>query len=121
MVGEISELGGALVAITPQTVERSTKQMEENPLEYDVLSDAGSEYARLLGIRYELPDYLAELYQQFGLDLPTFHGDGGWTLPIPARIVVDQGGVVRFSEANADYSRRPEPEDTVEVLRRIAG
>jgi hypothetical protein len=62
---------------------------------------------------------LAELYGQFGLDLPVLHDSPNWTLPIPARLVVDQSGTVQFSEANPDYSRRPEPLQTLEVLRAI--
>lgn len=107
------------MAITPQTVARSTLQVEKHPLDYDLLTDAGNEYAELLGLRFKLPAYLIELYKHFGLDLPEFHGDASWTLPMPARFVVDQSGIVRFSEANADYTRRPEPQETVEILRSI--
>ncbi|MHC4493059.1 MAG: thioredoxin domain-containing protein, partial [Planctomycetota bacterium] len=91
------------------------------PLEYDVLTDPGNEYARKLGIRYQLPEYLVELYAKFGIDLPAFHEESSWTLPIPARLVVDQQGTVRFAEAAPDYTVRPEPQQTLEVLRGVVG
>ena len=83
-----------------------------------MLTDTRLQFAAQIGIRYELPDYLAELYAKFGLDLPGFHEDDGFALPIPARLIVDQAGVVRFSEASADYTRRPEPADTLTARER---
>lgn len=112
-------MGATLVAITPQTVARSRSQVDKHPLDYDVLTDAENRYAEALGIRYQLPADLAALYGQFGLDLPSFHESTDWVLPIPARIVVDQAGIVQFSEANPDYTRRPEPAETLAVLRAI--
>jgi peroxiredoxin len=45
----------------------------------------------------------------------------GWNarLPVPARIVIDKGGIVRTAEADPDYTTRPEVEDTLAVLRGI--
>jgi len=93
--------------------------MEKNPLEFDVLTDEGNAYANALGILYHLPDYLIEVYSQFGLDLPAFHNEASWTLPLPARLIVDRQGIVRLSEANADYTLRPEPADTLAALRHM--
>jgi hypothetical protein len=36
---------------------------------------------------------------------------------MPARFVVDREGFIRFAEVSADYTIRPEPADTVEVLK----
>ena len=117
---DIQALGANLIAITPQTVARSRQQLDENPVDYDVLSDPRNQFAAKIGIRYELPDYLADLYAKFGLDLPTFHEDDGFVLPIPTRLIVDKHGVVQFSEASADYTRRPEPADTLAALREMS-
>lgn len=50
-------------------------------------------------------------------DLPAFNGDPSWTLPIPARYVVDRDGVILYAEVNPDYISRPEPEDMLPALR----
>ena len=39
---------------------------------------------------------------------------------MPARYVIGQNDVIVYAEVNPDYTRRPEPEQTVEVLRRLA-
>ena len=84
-----------------------------------MLSDAGNGWARLLSLTFTLPADLREVYQGFGIDLSTFNGDPSWELPLPARIVVDQGGIIRAIDADPDYTRRPEPEATLEVLRSL--
>lgn len=109
-------LGGNIIALTPQSVERTRKQLDDHPIEFDVLTDFENAYAAELGLRFKLPDYLAELYQSFGLDFPAFHGESSWTLPLPARVLVGASGLVLDVEANADYTRRPEPAETLQEL-----
>ena len=81
----------------------------------------GSTWSRALGLVYALPADLKAVYDGFGIDLPKYNGDSSWTLPIPARFVADPGGVIRYAEADADYSVRPEPEETLAALRAVAG
>jgi peroxiredoxin len=76
--------------------------------------------AAQFGLRFSLPDYLREIYRTFPLDLEKFNGDPLWTLPIPARFVIDQQGIIRAAESDPDYTTRPEPDDTLEALRSIS-
>ena len=62
---------------------------------------------------------MREVYLQLGLDIPRYNGDDSWTLPMPARFIVDGGGVIRSAKVHPDYTTRPEPEQTVEVLKGI--
>lgn len=96
-------------------------QLDQNPLKFDVLTDRGNQFADALRIKFRLPDYLVGFYQSSGIDLPSFNGDDSWALPMPARFVVDQTGTIRFAQANPDYTRRPEPSDTLAVLKEICG
>jgi peroxiredoxin len=112
----VKELGGNIVALTPQKVERTVEQLKKNPIEYGVLSDFENAYANELGIRFEMPDNLIELYQKFGLDFPNFHGESTWTLPMPSRMVIAASVLVLDVEVNADYTRRPEPSETLQAL-----
>ncbi len=72
--------------------------------------------AAAFGLRHVLPDDLREVYAGFGIDVAASNGDASWTLPIPARIVIDETGVIRHVAADTDYTRRPEVEDTLEVI-----
>ena len=87
--------------------------IEKNGIEFDMLSDPGNAYAAELGIRFEVPPEIQEIYAGFGIDLPKVNGDDSWTLPIPARLVIDSGGIVRAADIDVDYTRRPEPDKTV--------
>lgn len=75
--------------------------------------------AESYGLVFTLPDDLREIYVKFGIDLARGNGDGTWRLPVPARFVIDRAGVIRAVDADPDYTRRPEPAATVEVLRRL--
>lgn len=92
---------------------------EKHRLTYPVLSDAGNAYARQLSLPHKLPEDLASIYTAFGIVLPEANGDDSWELPLAARLVIDRDGVIRSIETDVDYTRRPEPEATVEVLKTL--
>jgi len=108
-----------LVAISPQTREKNAEIKDRHDLEFPVLSDRGNAWAKRLSLTFELPEDLRKVYRSFDIDLPEANGDDSWELPIPARIVVDRDGVIRDSDADPDYTSRPEPEKTLQVLRRL--
>ncbi len=118
---QIQTLGGTLVAISPSTRENAVAIAEKADLSFDILSDPGNGYAEQLGLRCALSDDLREVYSGFGIDLPKYNGDPSWTLPIPARFVADTGGIIRYAEADADYTTRPEPDEALSVLRALSG
>lgn len=114
---EITATGATLVAITPQTAANSRKLIAAHGLGFPILSDPGNAVADRYGLRYRLPTYLIDVYKQLGVDLPVINGDDSWTLPIPGRFVIDRSGLIQYAEAHPDYTRRPEPEDLLPVLR----
>ena len=84
-----------------------------------MLSDTGNKVAKTFGLVYTFPDDLRQLYLKFGIDLEKYNGDETWTLPIPARYLIDQTGTIRYVKADPDYTVRPEPEDTLAALKEI--
>ena len=84
-----------------------------------MLGDPGNQTAQQYGLLYSLPDEVRKLYSGFGIDLPKHNGDESWTLPLPARFIVDRGGIIRYSEATVDHTVRPEPEDTIAALKAL--
>ena len=90
--------------------------IERHKLTFDILSDPGNEVAARFGIRFRLPDDLQEAYRGFGIDLPANHGEDSWTLPMPARFIVDSGGTIRDVDVNPDYRFRPEPQTALDIV-----
>jgi peroxiredoxin len=90
--------------------------IEKLKLGFGILHDPGNKVAAAFGLRWSLPDDLRALYLQFGLDLPAGNGDDSWTLALPASFIIDQQGSVRYARTDPDYTRRPEPDETLEAL-----
>jgi peroxiredoxin len=107
------------VAISPQVQEKNAEVKSKHRLEFPVLSDMGHAYARQLSIVFALPEELRGVYKNFGIALPDYNGDDSWELPLPTRIVVDGQGLIRKVDADPDYTIRPEPEESLEVLRTL--
>jgi len=105
--------------ISPQLPEHNDAIAKEKGLVIDILSDPGNEVASRYGLNYQVPDDVAAIYQQFGLDIPKHNGDDSWTLPIPTTLIIDPGGSVRHTDINADYTARPEPETTLAALKAL--
>ena len=121
IVTPLRALGASLVAVSPQLPEHSLSIIEKNQLSFDILRDAGNAYTASLGLRFALPPQLLPIYRSFGIDLPVCNGDPEWTLPMPARMVVDRDGIVRAIDADPDYTTRPEPEKTLADVRKLLG
>jgi peroxiredoxin len=75
--------------------------------------------AATYGLVFTLPEDLRRVYLELGIDLTKANGDDSWTLPMPARLVVDRDGIIRSTAADPDYTHRPEPSDTIAALRNL--
>lgn len=113
ILDDLEDNNATLVALTPQLPEHNQALMTKHALNFHLLSDPGNEYAAKLGLRFEVPNDVKEIYSAFGIDLPKYNGDESWTLPVPARLVIDSDGIIRATDIDVDYTRRPEPDKTV--------
>ena len=107
------------MAISPQLPLLNAELVRQRHLTFEILSDAGNRVAEKFGLKFALPAYLKELYLTFPNDLAKVNGDDSWTLPMPARFVIDGGGIIRWVSVDPDYSTRPEPAETVTALRAL--
>jgi len=104
------------VAVTPEIEKYGQIVHRRLNLGFDVLSDRGLRVSSEFRLVFELPDYLKTLYTSFGVRLDEFNGEDAYRLPMPARYVIEQSGVIRSTDVNADYTVRPDPSETVRVL-----
>jgi peroxiredoxin len=116
---EVRGLCAQILALTPE-LERYTRNVHKKlNLTFDVLTDLHLRTAERFRLAFVLPDYLRDLYKSFGSTLDRFHDESEYRLPMPARYVIDKDGVIRAAEVNADYTIRPEPSETVKVLKAL--
>ncbi|HKM72351.1 MAG TPA: peroxiredoxin-like family protein [Stellaceae bacterium] len=116
-LGAIEEVGGHLVALTPDTGSHFAETKRQHDLTYEILSDVDGAIGLQFGVLFRPADRYRALLVAAGIDLEQRHGNGGWFLPIPATFVVDQSGIVRYTFVNVDFTRRAEPNEIVDVLR----
>ena len=57
---------------------------------------------------FRVSDEVQWIYRGFGLDLAKANGDDSWTLPMPARFVVDRAGVIQYVDCNEDARLVPD-------------
>ena len=105
--------------ISPQGHPTSRDDEASKKLSFDLLHDQANRVARQFGVVHTLPEDLRALYLKFGIDLVQANGDDSWALPLPARFVIDRSSTIRSADADPDYTKRPEPARTVELLRTL--
>ena len=112
--------GIRIVALTPE-LERYTHSVHKKlKLTFDILTDLHLKTAEQFRLVFVLRDYLRDLYKSFGITLDMFHEEPEYRLPMPARYVIDKAGIIRGADVNSDYTIRPEPSETVELLRTLS-
>jgi peroxiredoxin len=116
---EIEALGAQLVTVSPQLPDNSLSTAEKLDLTFKVLSDVGNKVAREFGLVFTLPEEMRSIYQDFGIDLPGANGDESFELPMPATYVIDKSGIVRLAFVDIDYTRRLDPEDIIDALKKL--
>ena len=105
--------------ISPQLPPAIATMVEAQKLAFPILWDEKSKVATAYGLTFSLPDDLKQVYLGFGNDLAVRNGDPAWVLPVPARFVIDAGGIVRSVEADPDYTHRPPVAGTLAALRSV--
>jgi peroxiredoxin len=117
---DVRALGAQIIVITPE-LERYTRALHKKlNLSFDILTDLHLKVAEQFRLVFTLPDYLRDLYKSFGSTLDRFNDELEYRLPMPARYVIDQQGIIRAADVNADYTIRPEPSETLRQLRMLS-
>ena len=90
-------------------------------LAFPMLLDPNNQVAERFGLAMTVPSALQELYKTMGLDLPRFNGDESWRLPMPARYLIDQKGIIREASVSVDHTERDDVEVTMAALKELTG
>jgi peroxiredoxin len=112
----IEAVGGQIVAIMPETQTFAGKFKSDSGARFPVLTDLDNGYALSLNLAIWLGNEIRELLSPMQ-DMPTFHGNDGWVLPIPATFVVGRDGLVKARFIDPDFRKRMAIDDLVAALR----
>ena len=92
---------------------------EKNDLPFPVLSDIDLGYSLSLGLIFWVGAEVQRLYQDVGVDLEKYHGNAGYFLPMAAKFIVGQDGLVKARQVNIEFRERMEPEAIVAALEKL--
>ncbi|GGI57464.1 peroxiredoxin-like family protein [Winogradskyella haliclonae] len=112
----IKSKGTELIAISPETPDNSLSTSEKNNLSFEVLSDINNEFAKQLGLVFQLPESLQELYKKFGISLDENQENSHQELPIAATYIIEQDGTISYHFLEEDYKLRANPDEIIDKL-----
>jgi peroxiredoxin len=111
----VRAIGGHVVAIMPETQTYAAQFKTDAAVPFPVLTDLDNGYALSLNLAIWLGAEIEGLLSPMQ-DMPTFHGNDGWVLPIPATFVVGQDGVVKARFVDPDFRKRMALDDLIAAL-----
>jgi peroxiredoxin len=114
---QVKAAGATLVAISPQKAQHNAFTADQHKLAFPILSDAGNQVAKQLGIAYRVPEEQEQLYRRSFVNLPHLNGDESWELPLAATYVIAPDGAIKSALIQADYRERAEPATVIASLR----
>ncbi len=120
LVPQLRDYGATLVAISPQKPDESLTTTEKHDLRFAVLSDAGANVARQLGIAFEPAADVLEAQHALGLDIRDGNADGSPELPMPTVLIVDSDRTVQFADVQVNYTSRTEVSEILAALQRLS-
>ena len=112
--------GGQVVLISPERQHYTTEQRTDAKATFLALSDISNGYALSLNIAIWLGDDLKRIHSEAGRDLPAYHGNDSWFVPIPATFVVARNGRVVARFIDPDYRRRMDLDDLRQAMEAAA-
>jgi peroxiredoxin len=112
---ELRSAGGQVVVITPERQEYAKRFKSDWSAPFPILTDLDNGYALSLGLAIWLTPDIQQLLSD--RDLPAFHGNDAWMVPIPATFVVGTDGVVTARFIDPDFRRRMDIDSLTSALR----
>ena len=118
ILSELKELDADLISISPETPDNSLTTSEKNELSFSVLSDIDNKYAKSLGLVFQMPEDLRELYHSFNLNVDAHNGNKDYELPMPATYIVNEEREIIYSFIPEDYTERLDPEIVIKTIKK---
>ena len=117
----IGKLGARVVSIMPDSAALTAEYAKKNELPFPVLSDIDLGYSLSLGLIFWVGAEVQRLYRDVGVDLEKYHGNAGYFLPMVAKFIVGQDGLVKARQVNLEFRERMEPDAIIAALEKLRG
>jgi len=104
----IAAAGGEVISIVPERQRYIEQLKNDTGARFTLLTDVDNAYGLSLGLVMWVGEEVQHLMAARGLDLPEYHGNGSWFLPLPATFVVGKDGRIKARSIDPDFRRRIE-------------
>ena len=118
---QIRKLGARVVSIMPDSAQFTGSYAKQNDLPFPILSDIDLGYSLALGLIFWVGTEIRRLYEEAGVELEKYQGNQGFFLPMAAKFIVGQDGLVKARQVNIEFRERMEPEAIVAALKDLRG
>jgi peroxiredoxin len=115
----IQELGARVVSIMLDKATVTAEYAEASDLPFPVLSDVDLGYSLSLGLVFWVGREVQRLYKDVGVDLEKYHGNDSYFLPMAAKFIVGQDGLVKARQVNVEFRQRMAPEAVIAALEQL--
>lgn len=112
----IAETGGQVVIVTPERQQFAKQFKEKSNAPFPVLIDLDNGYALSLNLAIWLSPDIQDILSYN--NIPSFHGNNAWMMPIPATFIVGRDGLVKTRFLEPDFRKRMEIDDLIAALER---
>ena len=116
---EVATAGATIVSITPDTAEFTAGYSQENEMPFPLLTDVDLGYSLSLGLIFWIGADVGRLYREAGIDLGKYHRNSGLFLPVAAKFIVGQDGLIKARHVDIEFRRRMEPEAILGTLHAL--
>lgn len=113
---QLTAAGWKLVAVSPDRPEKLAPPEPDGILR---LSDQDALLSRALGLAFRVDDATVIKYREYGIDLTAASGRDHGLLPIPAVLLIDTSGTIRFVHADPDYRQRLDPAQVLAAAKAV--
>lgn len=117
----IKEQKAQLIAVSPESSDKSLSTKEKQSLAFTVLTDQDNQFAQKIGIAFQIPEAVKKTYLELGLTIEAQSNDPNvFLLPLAATYIVDSKGKIIWDFVNIDYTQRAEPKDIIDFLKTLS-
>jgi peroxiredoxin len=116
---QVTHLGARIVSIMPDSAQFTSGYAERENLPFPILSDIDLGYSLSLGLIFWVGAEIKRLYEEAGVELEKYHGNGGYFLPMAAKLIVGRDGLVKARQVNVEFRERMEPATVIAVLKEL--
>ncbi len=107
---ELVEMGYQILAVSPDKPSELEATFDKHEPKYKLYSDSKMAFSDALGLSFQVDEKTIKKYKLWGIDLGKSSGGTHQRLPVPALMIIDKNGMLKFSFVNPNYKVRAEPE-----------